>query len=83
MSQSKMPNNVAAEVPVITKLTAVDHARLQTPTNFGPLGGETLIKSGGKFDVHICDMGLLVTLKADGIQAIIPMANVKFAVLKK
>lgn len=61
----------------------IEHARLQTPTNFGPLGGDTLVKSGGKFDLHICELGLLVTLKADGTQGLIPMANVKFAVYKK
>lgn len=61
----------------------LDHVRLQTSTNWGPLGGDTLVKSGGKFTLSLSDIGVHVTLKDEEAEAIIPMANVKFALIKK
>ncbi len=67
---------------VAKQLIPIEHARLQTPTNFGPLGGDTLVKSGGKFTLHMSELGLHITL-TDGVEAIVPSANVRFAVIKK
>jgi hypothetical protein len=61
---------------------ALDHARFQTATNWGPLGGELLVKSGGKYTLEMSELGVHITLK-DGAEAIVPAANVRFALVKK
>lgn len=60
----------------------LDHARFQSPTNWGPLGGDLLVKSGKKFKLALSELGLHITLE-DGTEAIVPSANVKFALVKK
>lgn len=64
------------------QLIPVDHARFQTPTNFGPLGGDLLVKSGKKFQLALSELGIHITLE-DGTEAIVPSANVRFALVKK
>lgn len=71
---------VLKELPV--DRVQLDHARFQTPTNFGPLGGDLLVKSGKKFQLALSELGVHITLE-DGTEAIVPAANVKFALVKK
>lgn len=62
----------------------LEHVRLQSPTNWGPLGGDTLVKSGGKFTLELSELGVHITLNdAAKSEALVPLANVKFAVIQK
>ncbi len=62
---------------------ALDHVRLQTATNWGALGGDTLIHNQGKFKLELTEQGVIVTLNGGEARAFIPMANIKFAVYSK
>lgn len=56
----------------------VKSARFMQATHWGPLGGDLLIKAGGKFRMHYSVLGLHVELTVDGTKVIVPAANVRF-----
>lgn len=75
------PNLKLDKVP--SQRIKLEHVRLQTPVMWGPIGGDTLIKSGGKFMLELSELGVHIMLKGEATEALVPLANVKFAVIQK
>ena len=75
-----MSNNLKVD-KAPSSLVPLLHARLHTPIMWGPLSSDNLV-AGKSYKLDMSELGVIMTL-TDGTQAIIPMTNVRLAVIKK